>query len=166
MTDPQQIRRALGDIRNALDRYPREALAEILAIVFKEFVVEGAQPLASGSHVLDARSDLEGMSFAELVLWLQTHLDLPELALFEVSGADVSVRVEGRSTRLRAAASTAPVATAPVPVPAPVTAVTPMPPAAPPPAAPTPAAAPAPAQPKEEPATTEAGTRFNLLEVD
>jgi hypothetical protein len=163
MNDPQQIRRALDEIRKALDAYPREGLAEILALVFKEYVVESTQPIASGGHVLDARSDLEGLSFPELVVWLQTHLDLPELALFEVSGAEVSVRVDGRTARLRAqpanpnapaAAPPAPIAATPAPqLPRPPASTTlpaqpaaPSPPAAPTPAAPTPAA-PAPPRP-------------------
>jgi hypothetical protein len=181
MNDPQQIRRALADIRKALDSYPREALAEVLALVFKEYVVEGGQPIASGGQVLDARSDLEGMGFAELVVWLQTHLDVPELALFEVAGADVSIRAEGRVVRLRApttqvhampasppSASAAPAAPLP---PRPVAGATPPQPApaAPPAAAPAPAGA-APASgavtPAKEESPAATGTRFSLLEVD
>ncbi|MEO6952164.1 MAG: hypothetical protein ABI321_10145 [Polyangia bacterium] len=172
MTDPQQIRRALGDIRRALDSHPRESLAEILAIVFKEYVVESSAPIASGGQILDARSDLEGLSFPELVVWLQTHLDLPELALLEVSGANVNVRVNGQPVRLEVRA--------PVPAPAPVASppqfantttivrnVAPQP-AALVAAVPTPAlaAAPAAAPAKEEPSTSDTGTRFSLLEVD
>jgi hypothetical protein len=178
--DPQQIRRALDEIRKALDSYPREGLAEILAIVFKEYVVDSAQPMASGAQVLDARTDLEGMSFAELVVWLQTHLDVPELALFEVSGSDVSVRADGRTVRVRAQAAAPappPVAAQPAPQPAPA------PPRAPAstsiPAQPTAAAPPVnPAAPPstgavqqqpektEEKSSAETGTRFSLLEVD
>lgn len=176
MTDPQQLRRALGEIRRALEGYPREALVEVLALVFKEYVVEGREPIASGGHVLDARSDIEGLSFPELIVWLQTHADAPELALFEVSGGSVSVRVDGRSVALRAAPPAAP-----TPPPARAAPVAPAPPAAPaatPPAAPsaTPPAAPsatpptagpvAPAPAKEEPNAAETGTRFSLLEVD
>ncbi len=186
MNDPQQIRRALGEIRRALDSYPREGLAEILALVFKEYVVEGHQPLASGGHVIDARSDLEGLSFAELVVWLQTHLDHPELALFEVSGADVSVRVDGKLSRLvgrpapgasgpaaagpNASPPSAPVVSATGPARAPAsTAVpaqsssAPVPAPLPVPAAQAPAAA---AAPHKEESTAETGTRFSLLEVD
>ncbi len=172
MNDPQQIRRALGEIRRALDSHPREALIEVLALVFKEYVVEGREALASGGQVLDARSDLEGMSFAELIVWLQTHVDLPELALFEVAGADVSVRADGRTVRLRAApqaaaAAAAPPGAAPAARPPASTAV----PMQTTPAAPAAPGAPAagqdtPAAPgaKEE-STAETGTRISLLEV-
>ena len=173
MTDPQQIRRALGDIRRALDSHPRESLAEILAIVFKEYVVESSAPIASGGQILDARSDLEGLSFPEVVVWLQTHLDLPELSLLEVSGASVNVRVNGQPVRLEVRAA--------APVPAPVAAppqfantttivrnvaAQPAAPviAAPVAVAPVPATAAAPA--KDEPTTSDTGTRFSLLEVD
>ena len=181
MNDPQQIRRALDEIRRALDAYPREGLAEILAIVFKEYVVESSQPIASGAQVLDAKTDLEGLSFAELIVWLQTHLDVPELALFEVQSNEVSVRADGRSVRLRAqAAQPQAVAPAPAPVaaqpaaPAPPrppasTAVPAQPAAAPPPAPPQPAPAGATGQvqpAKEEQSSSETGTRFSLLEVD
>ena len=171
MNDPQQIRRALTEIRRSLDSFPREGLAEILALVFKEYVVEGSQPLASGGQVIDARSDLEGMSFPELVVWLQTHLDLPELALFEVAGADVSVRADGKLSRLIARPAP-PVAVTPQLVAMPLPA-TPRPvastsiPAQPVVAAPaTPPAAPAPKEPAKEEPTGETGTRFSLLEVD
>jgi hypothetical protein len=177
MNDPQQIRRALDEIKKALDAYPREGLAEILALVFKEYVVESTQPIASGAHVLDARSDLEGLSFPELVVWLQTHLDLPELGLFEVSGTEVSVRVEGRTARLRAqpaapavptAAPAAPVAATPAPQPPrpPASTTLPAQPAAASPHAEPAAATGAVAPAKEEPSSSETGTRFSLLEVD
>ncbi len=155
MNDPQQIRRALTDIRRALDSFSRDSLAEVLALVFKEYVVEGSQPLSSAGNVLDARTDIEGMAFPELMVWLQTHVDCPELALFEVTGADVSVRSDGRSIRLQARPAA-------VALPTTTVVVAPMP--QPPVAAPQ-AAAPA-AQAKEEPSPSDTGTRFSLLEVD
>src|SRR5262245_48081687 len=97
MSDPREIRRMVGEIRGALDSQPREALVEILTYVFKEYVVEGSTPLASGAGaILDARTELEGLSFAQVVTWLQTHLDLAELRLLEVAGERVSVRAGGR----------------------------------------------------------------------
>jgi hypothetical protein len=101
MSDPRDIRRLVGEIRGALETHPREALVEILTYVFKEYVVEGATPLASGAGaILDARTELDGMSFAQVVTWLQAHLDHPELRLLEVSGERVSVRVGGRPVAL------------------------------------------------------------------
>ena len=93
------------EIRGALDAYPREQLQEILAWVFKEYVVEGGAAPAQGAlAMLDARSELEGLSFAELVTWLQLHLDVPELAALEVQGARVSLRAGGRTIPIEVAA--------------------------------------------------------------
>jgi hypothetical protein len=98
MSEPKEVRRMLGEIRGALDAHSREQLVEILSYVFKEYVVEGAAPLASGAGaILDARSELEGMTFAQLMTWLQAHLDLPELRMFDVAGERVSLRSGGRS---------------------------------------------------------------------
>jgi len=158
MTDPRNIRLVVGEIRGSLERYGREELVEILTYIFKEFVVEGGTPLGSGAGaVLDARSELEGMSFSQVVTWLQTHLDLPELGLLEVAGGRVSVRAGGRLVPLDAApaqAAPTPVA-APAPVAAPpptTTTISSAPILAPTANAPAPAAPPAPAaKPAEEP---------------
>ena len=102
----------VAEIRGALDSYPREQLQEILAWVFKEYVVEGgAAPAASALAMLDARTELEGLSFAELVTWLQLHLDVPELAALEVQGNKVQRRARrahgsGRSRPRRRRRST------------------------------------------------------------
>ncbi len=94
----------VAEIRGALDQYPREQLQEILAWVFKEYVVEGGTAPAQGAlAMLDARNELEGLSFAELVTWLQLHLDVPELAALEVQGARVSVRAGGRAIPIEVA---------------------------------------------------------------
>src|SRR5581483_12419061 len=101
MSDPRDIRRLVTEIRSALDSHPREALVEILTYVFKEYVVEGSTPLASGAGaILDARSELDGMPFAQVVTWLQAHLDHPELRLLEVAGERVTVRVGGKGVAL------------------------------------------------------------------
>ena len=98
MTDPKNLRRVVGEIREGLERHSREELIEILTYVFKEYVVEGASPLGVGAGaLLDARTELSGMGFAELVTWLQHHLDLPELGLLEVAAGRVSVRAGGRA---------------------------------------------------------------------
>src|SRR6185369_9587063 len=95
---PPNIRDLVGDIREALERFPREALIEILTYVFKEYVVEGPAPISSAPPTL--RDDLEGMSFADVIRSLQLRLDLPELALFEVQGERVTVKIGGRPVPL------------------------------------------------------------------
>jgi len=173
MTDPRNLRLLVGEIRSALDGYQRQDLVEVLTYVFKEYVVEGASVLPSGSGAaLDARTELEGMSFAQVITWLQRHLDLPELGQFEVEGTRVSLRSGGRAVPVeapraepvalppaRVAVAAAPVAAAPAPtVAAPQHASAPLAPTTTP--APAPAAQPA----REEP--TDSDSRFSRLEVD
>ncbi|MDB4964448.1 MAG: hypothetical protein JWN44_137 [Myxococcales bacterium] len=106
----KEIKRVVEEIRGALDGYGREQLQEILAYVFKEYVVEGAAPAQGALSMLDARTELEGLSFAELVTWLQLHLDVPELAQLEVANGRVSVRSGGRSIAIEAPRPEPPVA--------------------------------------------------------
>jgi cell division septation protein DedD len=175
----KDLKKMVAEIRGALDGYPREQLQEILAWVFKEYVVEGGAAPAQGAlAVLDARSELEGLSFAELVTWLQLHLDVPELAALEVQGARVSLRSGGRAIPIEVASqpsavshqpSASPVAAQPVAQPPPPQ---PMPPPNPapsshatppqPPANPTPASTPE-AKPEEK---KDDASRFSWLEVD
>ena len=100
---PPSIRDLVGDIRDSLEKFPREALVEILTYVFKEYVVEGAAPVSSSQAAV--RDELEGLSFAEVIQRLQLRLDLPELTLFEVQGDRVSVKIGGRSLPIDTQAS-------------------------------------------------------------
>ena len=57
--DPRDLRSLVAEIRGALDAHSKEAVAEILTYVFKEYVVEGPLPLASSAaNVVDARTEL------------------------------------------------------------------------------------------------------------
>lgn len=187
--DPRDLRSLVAEIRGALESHSKEEVAEILTYVFKEYVVEGPLPLASSAAtVVEAKSDIEGLSFAQVVSWLQLHHDAPEWALFDVQGERVSLRMGGRLTPLEAqAARPEPLPPQPPPQPAPQPAPAPAPQAtqtrvpaqparpaqpaaaAPPAAAATapPAATPAqPAQPAAKTAEEGDSSRFSLLEVD
>lgn len=166
---PPNVRDLVGDIREAVERLPQEALADILVYVFKTYVVEGPAPLGASAPVV--RDELEGMSFAEVVRALQLRLDLPELELFEVQGERVSLRVQGRSIPVEARATQPepppPVAHPPAPAapPPPVVAAPAAAPVAAPAARPTPAVpAPVASAPKPEPPA--APPRGGLLEID
>ena len=102
---PPTLRDLVGDIREAVERYSREQLVEVLVYVFKQYVVEGPAPLQSTPAVM--HDDLEGMSFPEVIRALQLRLDLPELELLEVQGERVFVRVGGRAVALEAQSSRA-----------------------------------------------------------
>src|ERR1700751_2631956 len=93
----KDVKRMVGEIRQSLEAYPREQLVEILSYVFKEYVVGGAAPIAGTTALSDSRTGVAGLSFAELMTWLQLHLDVPELAQFEVQGTRVQLRSGGRA---------------------------------------------------------------------
>jgi hypothetical protein len=94
MPERPDLRKIAADIREALETYPREALADILTYVFQAYVVEGTPTVAATQP--ERMVELEGLSFAEVIAALQTRLDLPELALFDVSAGRVSLRVGGQ----------------------------------------------------------------------
>jgi hypothetical protein len=99
------LRQIAGNIREALADCDRDTLLDMLTFVFKEYVVEGPPPLLISQA--ERVPDLEGLSFAELIRTLQTRLELPELNLFQVDGAQVMVRVNGVLTPLDASAARA-----------------------------------------------------------
>lgn len=100
MPERPDLRQIAGNIREALADYDRDALAEILAYVFKEYVVQSPPPLLVNQT--ERIDDLEGLSFAELITTLQTRLDLPELSAFQVHGEQVLVRAGGVLTPVEA----------------------------------------------------------------
>ena len=118
------LRDLTSDIRDALEKHSKESLIEILTYVFKEYVVEGSAPLVAASTA--QRDDLEGMSFAEIIRSLQLRLDLPELALFEVTGEAVALKLGGRVIPVEAQSRTAEPFIAPPPPPASLTAPSPV----------------------------------------
>lgn len=145
------LRQIATNVKDALGDCDREMLLDLLTFVLKEYVVEGPPPMLI--HQAETLADLGGLSFAQLVVALQTRLDLPELALFAVDGERVSVRVGGVMQPLDASRAAPAAAELPRPsagVRVVETALTPRPvtpqPAAPVASAPAPAAAPRPTQ--------------------
>ena len=98
MPERPDLRAIAGNIREALADCDRETLLDILTFVFKEYLVEGPPPLLVSQ--VERLPDLENLSFADLVRALQTRLDHPELALLQVDGDQVLVRVGGILTPL------------------------------------------------------------------
>ena len=87
------LRQIATNVKDALADCDRDTLLDLLTFVLKEYVVEGPPPMLM--HQAETIADLGGLSFAQLVVALQTRLELPELALFAVDGERVSVRVGG-----------------------------------------------------------------------
>jgi len=96
MSDRHDLRRQTREIQDALSRYEREQLIDILVHVFRTYVLEGAA-LSSSAAVASVADELQGLSFTQVIERLQLRLDLPELQLFEVQGGRVHVRTDGRS---------------------------------------------------------------------
>lgn len=101
MSDRHDLRQKSREIGEALDRFDREQLVDILTHIFRLYVMEGASLAPPPSAIAD---ELAGLSFASLIERLQLRLDLPELGLFEVQGNRVSVRIDGRLVPLEAPA--------------------------------------------------------------
>lgn len=95
MSDRHDPRRQTREIQEALSRYDREQLIDILVHVFRTYVLEGAA-LSSVAAVPAVSDELQGLSFAQVIERLQLRLELPELALFEVQAGRVQLRADGR----------------------------------------------------------------------
>ncbi len=105
------------DLESALADYDAATLRQILGFVLREYVVEGPPPMRLPPAA--ELEDLATLSFAELIAALQTRLDHPELALFQVSGDRVLVRAAGALHPLQAPVERAEAAAAqPAPPPA------------------------------------------------
>jgi hypothetical protein len=98
MPERPDLRKIAASISEALEGFERDALAEILTYVFKEYVVEGVPPQLMGRA--DTVEDLGELNFPEIIRALQTRLDVPELGLFQVQDDVVLVRVGGALTPL------------------------------------------------------------------
>lgn len=103
MSDRHDLRRQTREIHDALNRFDREQLVDILTHIFRTYVMEGATLASPQAPALG--DELAGLSFAQLLERLQLRLDLPELQLFEVQGGRVSVRIDGRLTPLEVPAA-------------------------------------------------------------
>ncbi|MBK9030049.1 MAG: hypothetical protein IPL61_01710 [Myxococcales bacterium] len=103
-------------VKDALADCDRDTLLDILTFVVKEYVVDGPPPMLM--HQTESIADLGRLSFAQLMVALQTRLELPELGLFAVDGEQVSVRIGGVMQPLaRGAAATAAASAAELPRP-------------------------------------------------
>lgn len=114
MPERPDLRKIAGDIREALSSYPREALVDILTYVFQAYVVEGAPTVNPPSA--ERLAELEGLAFPELIQALQIRLEVPELALLEVQGGRVHVRLGGELHPIVMGADQRRAAQAPLPV--------------------------------------------------
>lgn len=93
MPSRPDLRELAANVKEAFAEMDRETLLDILTFVVKEYVVEGPPPMLV--HQAETLSDLQNLSFAQLMSALQTRFDYPELSMFTIDGDQVSVRVGG-----------------------------------------------------------------------
>jgi hypothetical protein len=93
MPSRPDLRDIATNVKEAFADADKETLLDVLTFVIKEYVVEGPPPMLM--HQAETLSDLQGMSFAQLISALQTRFDHPELAMFVVEGETVGVRIGG-----------------------------------------------------------------------
>ncbi len=96
MSDRHDLRRQTKEIQDALSRFDREQLVDILVHVFRTYVLEGASLSSASVSAPPIADELQGLSFPQVIERLQLRLELPELQLFELQGGRVHVRVDGR----------------------------------------------------------------------
>lgn len=93
MPSRPDLREISTNVKEAFADADKETLLDVLTFVVKEYVVEGPPPMLI--HQAETLSDLQNMSFAQLISALQTRFDHPELAMFVVDGESVGVRIGG-----------------------------------------------------------------------
>jgi hypothetical protein len=93
MPSRPDLREISTNVREAFADADKETLLDVLTFVLKEYVVEGPPPMLV--HQAETLSDIQGMSFAQLIAALQTRLDHAELGMFVVDGESVGVRIGG-----------------------------------------------------------------------
>lgn len=92
MTESRDFGRMAQELRQALDQYSREELADLLCHIMRTYVIEAGAPLELDTGPEPGLSELRSLSFAQLVLRLQMSLPQEELRRLEVSGSRVWVR--------------------------------------------------------------------------
>ncbi|MDQ3368955.1 MAG: hypothetical protein M3680_26320, partial [Myxococcota bacterium] len=93
MPSRPDLREIATNVREAFADADQQTLLDVLTFVLKEYVVEGPPPMMI--HQAETLSDLQGVSFAQLITALQTRFEHPELAMFVVDGEQVGVRIGG-----------------------------------------------------------------------
>jgi hypothetical protein len=98
------ISRSFGPVaeqmKEALEQYSKEELVDLLTHIVKTYVVEGTNPQKSGGTTRSGEEHLATLSFTQVILHLQMHLDHREWSMFTVSGNNVWVSCAGQRLNL------------------------------------------------------------------
>jgi len=107
-------------MKDALQKYSKDELIDLMTHIVKTYVVEGTLPLAPDSGATrSGEEELARLSFPQLVLHLQMHLDHREFSAFSVSGNDVWVSMGNQRINLTTRQNAPAPAPDPVPDPPP-----------------------------------------------
>ncbi len=100
MTDSRDFGRMALDLREALDTYSREELADLLTHIVRVYVIEGNSSVSMDGQASAGMQDMQNLSFAQVILRLQMSLPHEELRRLQVSGSRVWVESQGREIAL------------------------------------------------------------------
>ncbi|MEO1266712.1 MAG: hypothetical protein AAFX99_01360, partial [Myxococcota bacterium] len=78
-----------GQMREALEKYTREELADLLTHIVRVYVIEGKEPQLSEGGKVSPEESLKTLTFSQLILHLQMNLPHAELKRLRVSGERV-----------------------------------------------------------------------------
>ena len=73
-------------MREAIEKYSREELADLLTHIVRVYVIEGKEPSLASTGKVTSPDNLRSLSFSQLVLHLQMNLPHQELKTLRVSG--------------------------------------------------------------------------------
>lgn len=102
MTERRDFGRMALEMRESLDQYSREELADLLTHIVRVYVIEGSQGVSVEAPPSPGMDRLKQLSFAQLMLHLQMNMPHEELRKFQVSGQSVWIEDNGREIHLTA----------------------------------------------------------------
>ena len=98
MSDRRDFGPIAGQMREALEKYSKEELADLLTHIVRLYVIEADDVVVQEATIpVSSMDNLKTLSFSQLVLNLQMNLDHPELQQLKVSGDRVWVEGRGGS---------------------------------------------------------------------
>ena len=102
MSQSRDFGPAALEMKAALEQYTKGELVDLLSHLVQIYVVEGALPEKAAVKPMGKEGEdlFSRLSFPELILHLQMHLDHREWKQFSVSGDDVWVNAAGQRLNL------------------------------------------------------------------
>ncbi len=93
MTQSRDFGPEAAKMRDALARYGKEELIDVMTHILRVYVLEENAPLTPDVDQPQAFEELARLTFPQLILHLQMSLEHEELGAFRVSGSDIFIRL-------------------------------------------------------------------------